>query len=114
MIVRNKTDRRIGYVKFAQTERQLEVEILKFIGVIRYLMNHVHSGVEFRPVHGGPLVSMCAAGDEFRCPEKPDEHVRSAASQLVEGVAFMHVHLAAHMDLEHHVPFRGGRLHHQL
>ncbi|KIO03084.1 hypothetical protein M404DRAFT_633052 [Pisolithus tinctorius Marx 270] len=110
VVVRRKTDPCIGYVRFAETERLLEVEILKFIDVIRSPMNPVLSGVEFRPVYGRTLVSMRAASDEFRCPEKPDEHLWSAASQLVKGGTFMHIHLAAHMDLEYHHSFRGGRL----
>lgn len=107
VVVRRKTDGRIGYIRFAETERQLEVEILKFIDVIRSPMNTVLSGVEFRPVHGKTLVSMRAVSDEFKCLEKP---LWSAASQLVEGGAFVHIHLAAHMDFEYRHSFRGGRL----
>ncbi|KAI5991104.1 hypothetical protein F5J12DRAFT_727466 [Pisolithus orientalis] len=32
--------------------------------------------------------------------DQPDDHLWSAASQLIEGVAFMHAQLIAHMDLK--------------
>ncbi|KAI5982235.1 kinase-like domain-containing protein [Pisolithus albus] len=45
--------------------------------------------------------------------EWPDEHLWSVASQLIEGVAFMHAQLVAHMDIKPEnivIPRKGGRL----
>ncbi|KAI6014665.1 kinase-like domain-containing protein [Pisolithus marmoratus] len=59
------------------------------------------------------MISMPVAGGRLTSLERPNEHLWSAASQLVEGVAFMHAQLVAHMDLKPQniiIPPQGGRL----
>ncbi|KAI5988876.1 hypothetical protein EDC04DRAFT_2912387 [Pisolithus marmoratus] len=112
-VVRRKTDDSVGYLKFVETARQREVKILQFLSGIQSPMNHTISGVGFWPVQGGTMISMPVAGARLTSLEKPNEHLWSAASQLVEGVAFMHAHLVAHMDLKPEniiIPPQGGRL----
>ncbi|KAI6006171.1 hypothetical protein F5J12DRAFT_832652 [Pisolithus orientalis] len=112
-MVRRKTDGRLGYLKFVETARHQEVQILQFLGGIQSPMNHTISGAKFWPVQGGTVISMPVAGGHLTSLDSPDEHLWSAASQLVEGVAFMHAQLVAHMDLKPAniiVPLEGGYL----
>ncbi|KAI6002621.1 hypothetical protein F5J12DRAFT_840168 [Pisolithus orientalis] len=112
-VVRSKTDGRVGYLKFVETARHQEVRILQFLGGIQSPMNHTISGAEFWPVQDGTMISMPVAGGHLTSLDRPDEHLWSAASQLVEGVAFMHAQLVAHMDLKPDniiIPLEGGYL----
>ncbi|KAI5992900.1 kinase-like domain-containing protein [Pisolithus albus] len=112
-VVKSKTDDMIGYLKFVKSSRQQEVEILQFLGSLRSPMNHTISGARFWSVKGGTMISMPTAGGRLTSLERPDEHLWSAASQLVEGVAFMHAQLVAHMDIKPEniiIPPTGGRL----
>ncbi|KAI6012997.1 kinase-like domain-containing protein [Pisolithus marmoratus] len=112
-VVRRKTDDSVGYLKFVETARQREVKILQFLSGIQSPMNHTISGVGFWPVQGGTMISMPVAGARLTSLERPNEHLWSAAIQLVEGVAFMHAQLVAHMDLKPEniiIPPQGGRL----
>ncbi|KAI6111853.1 kinase-like domain-containing protein [Pisolithus croceorrhizus] len=112
-VVRRKTDDSvISYLKFIEISRQQEVEILQFLSGLQSPM-HTISGAEFWPVRSGTMIYMPVAGGRLTSLERPDEHLWSAASQLVEGVAFMHAQLVAHMDLKPEnivIPTQGGRL----
>ncbi|KAI6005435.1 hypothetical protein EDD15DRAFT_2566380 [Pisolithus albus] len=112
-IITYNADDSTGYLKFVETSRQNEVEILQFLGGLQSPMNHTISGARFWSVRGGTLITMPVAGGRLTSLERPDEHLWSAASQLVEGVAFMHAHLVAHMDIKPSnimIPTKGGRL----
>ncbi|KAI6139198.1 hypothetical protein BKA82DRAFT_4020242 [Pisolithus tinctorius] len=89
-----------GYLKFIKTAQHQEVQILQFLCNIQSSMNHTISGAKFWPVQGGTVISMPVAGGHLMSLDQPDDHCWSAASQLVEGVAFMHAQLVAHMDLK--------------
>ncbi|KAI5981470.1 kinase-like domain-containing protein [Pisolithus marmoratus] len=112
-VVRCKTDDSIGYVKFVKTSWQREVTVLQFLGSIQSQMNHTISRVGFWPVQGRTMISMPVAGGQLTSLERPNEHLWSTASQLVEGVTFMHMQLVAHMDLKPEniiIPPQGGHL----
>ncbi|KAI5992897.1 kinase-like domain-containing protein [Pisolithus albus] len=112
-VIKSTIDDSVGYLKFVQPSRQQEVDILEFLGGLQSPMNHTISGAQFWSVKGGTMISMPSAGGRLTSLERPDEHLWSAASQLIEGVAFMHTQLIAHMDIKPEniiIPPTGGRL----
>ena len=107
----NKFDNKHGYLKFV--ERENELKVLRYLSEIKSPSNHTISGVQLWPVHGGTVISMPVAGGWLTSLNDPDEQLWSVALQLVEGVAFMHEHNVAHMDLKPQnviIPVAGGRL----
>ncbi|KAI6029094.1 kinase-like domain-containing protein [Pisolithus microcarpus] len=112
-VVKCETGESVGYLKFVEPSRQQEVEILQFLGNLQSPMNHTISGAQFWSVNGGTMISMPIAGGRLTSLKRHDEHLWSAASQLIEGVAFMHAQLVAHMDIKPEnivIPTEGGRL----
>ncbi|KAI6020660.1 kinase-like domain-containing protein [Pisolithus microcarpus] len=113
-VVKSTTDDdHVGYLKFVKPSPQQEVETLQFLGSLQSPMNHTISGAQFWSVKGGTMISMPTAGGRLTSLERPDEHLWAAASQLIEGVAFMHAQLVAHVDIKPEnviIPTKGGRL----
>lgn len=106
----NDLDR--GFLKI--TYRQEEVEILQFMARIRAPDNHTIGGVQvWTRNSGGFIIYMSSGGGHLTALWQPDEHVWSAARQLIEGVACMHKHGVAHRDIKPAnvlIPPGGGRL----
>ncbi|KAI6022154.1 kinase-like domain-containing protein [Pisolithus microcarpus] len=113
-VVKSTTDDdHVGYLKFVKPSQQQEVETLQFLGSLQSPMNHTISGAQFWSVKGGTTISMPTAGGRLTSLERPDEHLWVAASQLIEGVAFMHAQLVAHVDIKPEniiIPTKGDRL----
>ncbi|KAN0081514.1 hypothetical protein V8E55_009138 [Tylopilus felleus] len=110
-VIVNKFDNKHGYLKFV--ERENELKVLRYLSEIKSSSNHTISGVQFWPVQGGTVVSMPVAGGWLTSLDNPNEQLWSVALQLVEGVAFMHEHNVAHMDLKPQnviIPLEGGHL----
>ncbi|KAN0081479.1 hypothetical protein V8E55_009103 [Tylopilus felleus] len=110
-VIVNKFDNKHGYLKFV--ERENELKVLRYLSEIKSPSNHTISGVQFWPVQGGTVISMPVAGGWLTSLNDPNEQLWSVALQLLEGVAFMHEHNVAHMDLKPQnviIPLEGGRL----
>ncbi|KAN0081542.1 kinase-like protein [Tylopilus felleus] len=110
-VIVNKFDETHGYLKFVQRENELKV--LRYLSEIKSSSNHTISGVQFWPVQGSTVISMPVAGGWLTLLDDPSDQLWSVAKQLVEGVAFMHEHNVAHMDLKPQnviIPVAGGRL----
>ncbi|KAN0081577.1 hypothetical protein V8E55_009201 [Tylopilus felleus] len=110
-VIVNKFDETHGYLKFVQRENELKV--LRYLSEIESPSNHTIYGVQFWPVQGGTVISMPVAGGWLTSLDDPSDQLWSVAQQLVEGVAFMHEHNVAHMDLKPQnviIPVAGGRL----
>ena len=101
-----------GFLKI--TQRSREVEILQYLARIEAADNHTIPGVQvWTHDSGGFVVYMSSGGGHLTALQQPDEHMWSAATQLVEGVAFMHKHGVAHRDIKPAnvlIPPNGGRL----
>ncbi|KAN0081586.1 kinase-like protein [Tylopilus felleus] len=110
-VIVNKFDETHGYLKFVQREN--EFKVLRYLSEIESPSNHTIYGVQFWPVQGGTVISMPVAGGWLTSLDNPSDQLWSVAQQLVEGVAFMHEHNVAHMDLKPQnviIPVAGGRL----
>ncbi|KAN0081576.1 hypothetical protein V8E55_009200 [Tylopilus felleus] len=110
-VIVNKFDETHGYLKFVQRENELKV--LQYLSEIESPSNHTIYGVQLWPVQGGTVISMPVAGGWLTSLDDPSDQLWSVAKQLVEGVAFMHEHNVAHMDLKPQnviIPVAGGRL----
>jgi serine/threonine protein kinase len=112
MISRKSNEFDRGFLKI--TQRRREVEILQHMARIDAPDNHTIAGVQvWTRNSGGFVVYMSSGGGHLTALWQPDEHVWSAATQLIEGVAFMHQHDVAHRDIKPAnvlIPPGGGRL----
>lgn len=101
-----------GFLKI--TKREKEVEILQYLARISTPNNHTISGVQVWTHSSGRfVVYMSSGGGHLTALREPNKHVWSAATQLIEGLAFMHEHGIAHRDIKPAnvvIPPSGGRL----
>ncbi|KAG9310577.1 hypothetical protein JVU11DRAFT_9132 [Chiua virens] len=108
--VSDRTDR--GFLKFTRT--RTEVQILEYLSKIEDPDNHtIPGGNAWQRDCGGFVIFTSSGGGHLTDLRQPDEHAWSAAKQLVAGVAFMHKHNVAHLDIKPsnvHIPVGGGRL----
>jgi serine/threonine protein kinase len=97
-IIRYRQTDRSAYLKF--TKYRQEVEILQHLTSVKSLTNHSVSPVCFWTIDEGTIFSMPDAGGWVTSTQNLESNLFSVAQQLIEGVAFMHEHGVAHLDLK--------------
>ena len=92
-----QADRSIG---ISEVHKVPTVEILQHLTSIKSLANHSISPVCFWTIDEGTIFSMPNAGGWVTSTQNLESNLFSIAKQLIEGVAFMHEHGVAHLDLK--------------
>lgn len=87
-------------MKLIPSSERPELSILRFLADIDADDNHTVRPEGFGAVDGGTVVLMPSSGDHLTEYAMLEAHLLSIVQQLVEGVAFMHAHGVAHLDLK--------------